>query len=73
MVLMCVLPPQRAAAESILRRLQEHPDAWTRVDAVLEGAKSQQSKYFALQVGVGGCAASQPAPILLHLPLPPHA
>lgn len=41
---------QRSAAESVLRRLQENPDAWTRVDAILEQSPSQQSKYFALQV-----------------------
>lgn len=41
---------QRAAAETVLRQLQQHPEAWTRVDAILEKSSSQQSKYFALQV-----------------------
>lgn len=43
-------PNQRAAAEAVLRQLQQHPEAWTRVDAILEKSSSQQSKYFALQV-----------------------
>jgi exportin-1 len=42
--------PQRSAAESILRQLQEHPEAWTRVDTILEHSKFQHSKVFALQV-----------------------
>ncbi len=42
--------PQRVAAEGILRKVQEHPDAWTRVDRILENSQSQQSKFFALQV-----------------------
>eukprot|EP00898_Chlorokybus_atmophyticus_P003100 jgi/Chlat1/3791/Chrsp259S00289 len=43
-------PQERVAAEKVLRQLQEHPDAWTRVDAILEGSHSQNSKYFALQI-----------------------
>lgn len=30
--------------------LQEHPEAWTRVDAILESSKNQQTKFFGLQV-----------------------
>ena len=41
---------QRQASERILQKLQEHPDAWTRVDSVLEHSKSQQAKFYALQV-----------------------
>ncbi|BDA47056.1 Exportin-1 [Coccomyxa sp. Obi] len=41
---------ERVAAEGILRKIQEHPDAWTRVDRILENSQSQQSKFFALQV-----------------------
>ena len=41
---------QRTAAEAVLKRLQEHSDAWTRVDAILERSKSQQTKFYALQV-----------------------
>lgn len=45
------LPPlQRTAAEQALKAFQEHPEAWTRVDAILEKAKAQQTKYYALQV-----------------------
>lgn len=43
---------QRAAAEQVLKAFQEHPDAWTRVDTVLEKAKTQQTKFFALQVNM---------------------
>jgi exportin-1 len=42
---------QRVGAEAVLKRLQEHPDSWTRVDAILERSKSQQTKFFALQAG----------------------
>lgn len=41
---------QRDAAEKVLKAFQEHPEAWTRVDSILEKAKTQQTKYFALQV-----------------------
>ena len=40
---------QRAAQE-ILTTLKEHPDAWTRVDTILEFSKNQQTKYYALQI-----------------------
>lgn len=33
-----------------MKRLQDHSDSWTRVDAILERSKSQQTKFFALQV-----------------------
>ena len=42
---------QRNAAENLLKQLQEHPEAWTRVDGILEQSKNQQTKFFALQVG----------------------
>lgn len=42
---------QRSAAESILKQLQQNPDAWQRVDSILETSQSQQSKFFAMQVG----------------------
>jgi exportin-1 len=34
----------------VLQAFQEHPQAWTRVDAILETAKVQDTKFFALQV-----------------------
>lgn len=40
---------QKEAGE-LLQRFQEHPDAWTRVDAVLERLKLPQSKYLALSI-----------------------
>lgn len=43
---------QRAAAETLLKKLQEHPEAWTRVDTILEQSKSQQTKFFGLQVSI---------------------
>ncbi|KAI6658071.1 Exportin-1-like isoform X2 [Oopsacas minuta] len=37
-------------AQQLLTRLKEHPDAWTRVDAILEYSSNEQTKYFALQI-----------------------
>lgn len=50
-------PVQRVAAEQALKAFQEHPEAWTRVDSILEKAKTQQTKYFALQVSTPPPAA----------------
>lgn len=33
-----------------MRALQEHPDMYTRVDAILETSTSTDAKFFALQV-----------------------
>lgn len=30
--------------------MKEHPDAWTRVDTILEFSKNQQTKYYGLQI-----------------------
>lgn len=38
------------AAQSILNQLKEHPEAWTRVDAILEFSQSPRTKYYALQI-----------------------
>lgn len=46
------------AAEAVLKKFQEHPDAWTRVDAILEHSKNPQTKFFGLQV-CGACSASR--------------
>lgn len=40
---------QRLALD-VLTHLKEHPEAWTRVDSILEYSKIQQTKYFALQI-----------------------
>jgi exportin-1 len=37
-------------AQEVLTRFKDHPDAWTRVDKILEHAKSSNTKFFALQV-----------------------
>jgi hypothetical protein len=34
----------------VLTTLKEHPDAWTRVDTILEFSDNQQTKYYALQI-----------------------
>lgn len=47
---------QRSAAEAVLKAVQEHPEAWTRVDAILEHSKNQQTKFFGLQVGTRSAA-----------------
>ncbi len=41
---------EQKLAEKILSSLKEHPEAWTRVDSILEFSSSQQTKYFALQI-----------------------
>ncbi|ODN05594.1 Exportin-1 [Orchesella cincta] len=41
---------QQKIAQEVLTRLKEHPDAWTRVDTILEYSTNQQTKYYALQI-----------------------
>ncbi|XP_065370892.1 exportin-1-like [Calliphora vicina] len=41
---------QLRLAQDILTTLKEHPDAWTRVDSILEFSQNQQTKYYALQI-----------------------
>lgn len=42
--------PQQRLAQEVLTTLKEHPEAWTRVDAILEFSKNQQTKYYGLQI-----------------------
>ena len=37
-------------AQQLLTQLKDHPEAWTRVDAILEYSSNEQTKYFALQI-----------------------
>lgn len=41
---------QQRVAQDVLTTLKEHPDAWTRVDTILEYSQNQQTKYYALQI-----------------------
>lgn len=41
---------QQRVAQDILTTLKEHPDAWTRVDTILEFSSKQETKYYALQI-----------------------
>lgn len=41
---------QLRLAQEILTTLKEHPDAWTRVDSILEFSQNQQTKFYALQI-----------------------
>lgn len=41
---------QLRLAQNILTTLKEHPDAWTRVDSILEFSQNQQTKFYALQI-----------------------
>ena len=41
---------QQRMAQEVLTTLKEHPDAWTRVDTILEYSHNQQTKYYALQI-----------------------
>ena len=37
-------------AQEVLTTLKEHPEAWTRVDTILEYSDNPQTKYYALQI-----------------------
>lgn len=37
-------------AQRVITKFQEHPDSWTKVDAILEHTKSLQCKFIALQI-----------------------
>lgn len=37
-------------AQEVLTRYKEHPDAWTRVDSILEFSQNQNTKFYALQI-----------------------
>ena len=51
---------QRASAEAVLKELQAQPDAWTKVDTILESSSTEQTKFFALQVPAA-CSCYSPA------------
>ncbi|OZJ05121.1 Exportin-1 [Bifiguratus adelaidae] len=42
--------PEQQMAQQTLTQFQEHPDAWQRVDAILDRSENLQTKYIALQV-----------------------
>lgn len=41
---------ERTEIGKLLKQLQEHPQMWTRVDAILEGSQNQQTRFFGLQI-----------------------
>lgn len=41
---------QQQMAQQVLTTLKEHPDAWTRVDTILEYSQDNDTKYYALQI-----------------------
>ncbi|DBA80101.1 hypothetical protein WJX79_000920 [Trebouxia sp. C0005] len=41
---------ERTSAEAVLKELQAQPDAWTKVDTILERSTTEQTKFFALQI-----------------------
>uniref|UniRef100_A0A6G1SHJ7 Exportin-1 n=1 Tax=Aceria tosichella TaxID=561515 RepID=A0A6G1SHJ7_9ACAR len=41
---------QQKVAQNVLTQLKENPDSWMKVDAILQYAKNQETKYFALQI-----------------------
>ena len=41
---------EQSSAEKILTTFKEHPEAWTKVDTILEFSTNQQTKYYALQI-----------------------
>ncbi|RIB27651.1 CRM1 C terminal-domain-containing protein [Gigaspora rosea] len=42
--------PEQQMAQQILTQFQEHPDAWLRVDAILDRSKYSYTKFLALQI-----------------------
>lgn len=50
---------QRSSAEAVLKELQAQPDAWTKVDTILERSTTEQTKFFALQVPRLCCVTAQ--------------
>ncbi|KAF9192787.1 Karyopherin transporter [Haplosporangium sp. Z 767] len=42
--------PDHKLAEQVLKQFQEHPDAWRRVDTVLENSKVSSTKFIALAI-----------------------
>ncbi|KAI9090074.1 CRM1 C terminal-domain-containing protein [Phlyctochytrium arcticum] len=42
--------PEQIAANNVLEQFRQHPDAWKRVDAILENSQVMQSKYIALSI-----------------------
>ena len=53
-----ILCMQRSSAEAILKELQAQPDAWTKVDTILERSNTEQTKFFALQVPCRLCRST---------------
>ncbi|KAI9215901.1 hypothetical protein BC828DRAFT_353028, partial [Blastocladiella britannica] len=43
-------PDLRTRAQHVLTALQDHPDAWTRVDTILEQAQVTESKFLGLKI-----------------------
>ncbi|KAM9859239.1 exportin-1-like [Aulostomus maculatus] len=41
---------QQQVAHELLNNLKDHPDAWTKVDKILQRSKDIQTKYYALQI-----------------------
>lgn len=42
--------PEQQRAQKVLSQLQEHPDAWQRVDRILERSKNAPTRYYGLQI-----------------------
>uniref|UniRef100_A0A8C6ME46 Exportin-1 n=1 Tax=Nothobranchius furzeri TaxID=105023 RepID=A0A8C6ME46_NOTFU len=41
---------QQRVAQEVLTNLKDHPDAWSRVDTILEFSQNMKTKYYALQI-----------------------
>jgi len=46
----CSNETERAEIGKFMKRMQEHPTMWQRVDAILETSQNQQTRFFALQL-----------------------
>ena len=43
-ILLLSIPTQQRMAQEVLTHLKEHPDAWTRVDTILEFSQNMNTK-----------------------------
>lgn len=48
-VYVCIYIQQQLAGQ-VLTQFKENPEAWNHVDAILEFSRSQNTKFFALQI-----------------------
>ena len=53
--LLLSIPTQQRMAQEVLTHLKEHPDAWTRVDTILEFSQNMNTKVSVLWLAWHRC------------------